>query len=72
MALIKNRKVLAWTLYDWGNSAFATTVMAGFFPVFFKQYWSAGSEVTDSTFQLGIANSVASLVIVLLAPVLGA
>ncbi|MCW8840995.1 MAG: MFS transporter [Gammaproteobacteria bacterium] len=72
MALIKNRKVLAWTLYDWGNSAFATTVMAGFFPVFFKQYWSAGAEVTDSTFQLGIANSVASLVIVLLAPVLGA
>jgi len=72
MALIKDRKVLAWTLYDWGNSAFATTVMAGFFPVFFKQYWSAGVEVTDSTFYLGIANSIASLIIVLLAPVLGA
>lgn len=72
MALIKNREVLSWTLYDWGNSAFATTVMAGFFPVFFKQYWSAGVEVTDSTFYLGVANSVASLVIVLLAPILGA
>jgi UMF1 family MFS transporter len=72
MALIKNRTVLAWTLYDWGNSAFATTVMAGFFPVFFKQYWSAGVEVTDSTFYLGVANSIASLVIVMLAPILGA
>ncbi len=72
MAPVTNRTVLAWALYDWGNSAFATTVMAGFFPIFFKQYWSAGVEVTDSTFYLGLANSVASLVIVLLAPILGA
>jgi MFS transporter, UMF1 family len=34
--------VVAWAFYDWANSAFATTVMAGFFPVFFKQYWNAG------------------------------
>jgi UMF1 family MFS transporter len=47
------RKVLSWALYDWGNSAFATTVMAGFFPLFFKQYWSAGVAVTESTFYLG-------------------
>ncbi len=72
MASITNRTVLAWSLYDWGNSAFATTVMAGFFPVFFKQYWSAGVEVTESTFYLGLANSIAGLLIVLLAPILGA
>tara|TARA_B000000477_G_scaffold110406_1_gene103865 strand:+ start:189 stop:347 length:159 start_codon:yes stop_codon:yes gene_type:complete len=23
-----------WAFYDWANSAFATTVMAGFFPIF--------------------------------------
>jgi len=69
----KNKKqILAWALYDWGNSAFATAVMAGFFPVFFKQYWSHGLSVTESTLRLGIANSAASLVIVVLAPVLGA
>ena len=66
------RAVLSWQLYDWGNSAYATTVMAGFFPIFFKEYWSAGLETTQSTFYLGVANSVASLVIVLLAPLLGA
>ncbi|MGA7877686.1 MAG: MFS transporter, partial [Desulfoferrobacter sp.] len=44
------KKVLSWAFYDWANSAFATTVMAGFFPVFFKQYWSAGREVTVTTF----------------------
>jgi MFS-type transporter involved in bile tolerance (Atg22 family) len=36
-----------WAMYDWANSAFATTVMAGFFPVFFKHYWNAGVPVTD-------------------------
>jgi len=56
------RPVVGWALYDWANSAFATTVMAGFFPVFFKQYWSAGSEATVSTFRLGLGNGVASLV----------
>lgn len=66
------KKIISWALYDWANSAFATTVMAGFFPVFFKQYWSAGRQVTVSTFHLGAANSAASIVIALLAPILGA
>ena len=68
-----NRKsVYAWALYDWANSAFATTVIAGFFPVFFKQFWSAGEDVTVSTLRLGTANSVASIVVAFLAPFLGA
>ena len=61
-----------WAMYDWANSAFATTVMAGFFPVFFKHYWNADVAVTESTFRLGLANSIASLLIVLTAPLLGA
>ena len=67
-----NKRTLAWMLYDWGNSAYATTVMAGFFPIFFKQYWSSGVAATQSTFYLGVANSLASLIIVILAPLLGA
>lgn len=69
---LPNRKIMAWAMYDWANSAFATTVMAGFFPIFFKQYWSAGADVTESTFQLGVSNSVASIIVVLMAPLLGA
>ena len=67
-----NKAVWGWALYDWGNSAFATTVMAGFFPIFFKQYWSAGADVNLSTAQLGLANSLASLLVAMMAPVLGA
>jgi UMF1 family MFS transporter len=66
------REVWSWALVDWGNSAFATVVMAGFFPVFFKSYWAGGLGASDSTFWLGLANALASLLVVVLAPALGA
>ncbi|WP_457666017.1 MFS transporter [Thiolapillus sp.] len=66
------RTRISWTLYDWGNSAFATTVMAGFFPVFFKEYWAGELSATDSTFWLGVGNSAASTLMVLFAPLIGA
>ncbi len=66
------RPVIGWAFYDWANSAFATTVMAGFFPVFFKQFWSAGAEASVSTFRLGVLSGLGSLVIALAAPLLGA
>lgn len=66
------RAVFGWTMYDWANSAFATTVMAGFFPIFFKQYWSEGVDVTISTARLGLANSISGIVVAAFAPLLGA
>ena len=71
-SVLTRRPVVAWAFYDWANSAFATTVMAGFFPVFFKQYWNAGVAATESTFRLGVTSGIASLIVALLAPVLGA
>jgi UMF1 family MFS transporter len=68
----KRKAIWGWALYDWANSAFATTVMAGFFPIFFKQYWSYGADVNVSTAQLGFGNAFASLIVALMAPVLGA
>lgn len=73
MALNRNSKtVWGWAMYDWANSAFATTVMAGFFPMFFKQYWSMGTDINTSTALLGFGNSSASLLVALCAPLLGA
>ncbi|MFC1828835.1 MFS transporter [Thermodesulfobacteriota bacterium] len=69
----KNKKVVwGWVMYDWANSAFATTVMAGFFPIYFKQYCSYGTDVNMSTAQLGFGNAIASLLVALMAPILGA
>jgi UMF1 family MFS transporter len=59
-------------MYDWANSAFSTTVMAGFVPVLFQQYWSAGVRAAESSWRLGLTNSIASLVVALAAPALGA
>jgi len=66
------KAVWSWSLYDWANSAFATTVMAGFFPVFFKEYWSVGVDTAVSTARLGLANSIGGVLVALCAPVLGA
>jgi UMF1 family MFS transporter len=63
--------VIAWAMYDWANSAFATTVMAGFFPTFFSQFWSQGADATTTTLRLGTANSAAGFIIAVLAPWLG-
>ena len=68
----KSKLIWGWAMYDWANSAFATTVMAGFFPIFFKQYWSIGADVNQSTAMLGFGNSIASLLVALMAPILGA
>ena len=54
-----------WAFYDWANSAFATTVMAGFFPIFFKSYWASDLPDAESTFIIGSANSLVGLLIAL-------
>jgi len=66
------KSIISWSLYDWANSAFATTVMAGFFPIFFSSYWSTASSVQESTFFLGLANSMEAIIVAILAPILGA
>ena len=65
------RVVWSWAFYDWANSAYSTTVMAGFFPLFFKEYWADPHNPSQSTFYLGMANSIASMVVAALAPLLG-
>jgi UMF1 family MFS transporter len=71
-AVLRRKPVVGWALYDWANSAFATTVMAGFFPVFFKEYWNAGVVATESTLRLGMTSGIASFVVAVMAPAIGA
>ncbi len=70
--LDQKKTILAWSFYDWANSAFATTVMAGFFPIFFEAYWSSPEVVDVALANLGYANSIASLIVAAIAPFLGA
>ena len=72
MKNLLEKKTLSWAFYDWANSAFATTVIAGFFPIFFREFWSIDSEIVETTFRLGVGTSIANLIMVVLAPILGA
>jgi UMF1 family MFS transporter len=66
------KETFSWALYDWANSAFSTSIIAGFFPIFFKSYWNQGVDAATSTARLGFTNAIASFVIAVLAPFLGA
>ena len=65
------RAIWAWAFYDWANSAFITTVMVVFFPIFFREYWAKGLPSEAITLHLGTANALASLSLMWLAPFLG-
>ncbi|MCP4570933.1 MAG: MFS transporter [bacterium] len=63
----------AWCLYDWANSAFATSVMAALFPPFFRELaMAAGLAPQDATAAWGYVTAGALLLVALTAPLLGA
>lgn len=66
------KKVWSWAFYDWALSAHTTTIVAGFFPVFYKQYWAGALDASTSSFYLGLTHSLSGLIIALMAPALGA
>lgn len=65
------KRVFSWAIYDWANSAYSTTIMAGFFPLFYKQFWSAGADSVVTTTRLGDLTALTSLIVALLTPGLG-
>ena len=71
-AAARRRGQRAWALTAWANHGFVTTVLVGFFPIFLNKYWAAELPGTRSTLYLGLTNSAASLMVMLLAPWLGA
>ena len=58
-------------MYDWANSAYATIVLAGFFPIIYAEYFAVTIDSSERTLYLGISNSIASLLLILLAPLFG-
>ncbi len=67
------RAARAWCLYDWANSAFATTVMAALFPPFFRELaLAAGMAGHQATAAWGYVTAGALLLLAVTAPLLGA
>lgn len=68
----KKRAVTAWTMYDWANSAFATTIMAAVLPVYYSSVAGANLEGNLATVYWAYTSSISLLVAAVLAPILGA
>ena len=50
-SLTFTKEIKSWIAYDAGNSAFATTVIAAFFPLFFSSYWAGNiDEITSAKY----------------------
>jgi MFS transporter, UMF1 family len=67
-----NRRIWAWTMYDWANSAFATTILAAVLPIYFSQVAGANlpsATVATSYWSYGL--SISLLIIAVLSPILG-
>mgnify|MGYP002550959514 CR=1 FL=1 len=56
----------SWILYDWANSVYATNMMAAIFPIY---YAGVAGDAGDKWWGIGV--SAASLVVAVLAPLLG-
>jgi MFS transporter, UMF1 family len=62
----------SWILYDVANSAFVLIAITAVGPIFFKDVVSQGVDSSLSTSNWGYANSLASLLLALMAPIMGA
>lgn len=71
--MFKNKKsVYSWVLYDWANSAFATTVLAAVLPIFYKDVAAADLAPHIATSYWGYTQTAAMIIIAVLSPILGA
>ncbi|WP_404451642.1 MFS transporter [Virgibacillus necropolis] len=69
---MKKKTVRSWMLYDFGNSAFSTTIMAAVLPVFYYDVAAVGLDESLATSYWGYSQSIAVLIVAILAPFLGA
>ncbi len=46
-------------------------VLAGFFPILYRDFWATGNTEQQTTFELGLANSLTGVILLLLGPFLG-
>lgn len=70
--LLRNKVICSWCMYDWANSAFATTIMAALFPVYYGSVAGAHLPGVTITSYWGYTNTICMLIVAIFAPVLGA
>ena len=67
-----SKEVKAWISYDLGNSAFATPVVAAFFPIFYNQFWASNIDSVLSAEYLSWTLVISNVALLFTAPLIGA
>src|SRR5512147_274848 len=67
-----HRRKRAWAMYDWANSAFATTILAAVLPAYYSQVAGANlpTEAT-ATGYWSVTLAIGLLIVAVLSPILG-
>lgn len=65
------KAVRAWLMYDWANSAFATTMIAAVLPIFYMDVAASGLDSHVAASYWGFTQTAGMLLVAILAPVLG-
>ena len=69
----KYKKIInSWAMYDWANSAFATTIMAAVLPIYYRAIAEPTLTGNQITSYWAYTNSIALLLIAIISPILGA
>lgn len=66
------REIRAWTMYDWANSAFATTIMAAVLPIYYASLGATADAPALMTSRWGFTTAIAALIAAVISPILGA
>ncbi|WP_420629563.1 MFS transporter [Candidatus Leptofilum sp.] len=66
------RRIRAWALYDWANSAFATTILAAVLPAYYSSVAGANLlSAATATQYWSITLSISVFIVAILSPILG-
>ncbi|MBN2047415.1 MAG: MFS transporter [Anaerolineaceae bacterium] len=66
------KAINAWTMYDWANSAFATTIMAAVLPVYYSSVAAGNLLPNEATARWAFTTTIALIIVAILSPILGA
>jgi MFS transporter, UMF1 family len=66
------RAIRAWTMYDWANSVFATSIMAAILPVYYANVAVHSEQANTATVYWSITTSIGLILVAFLGPILGA
>lgn len=70
--MLSRKDIFGWVMYDWANSAFATTIMAAVLPVYYADVAAANLNHTVRTSYWGYTTSIAMLIVAISTPLMGA